>query len=418
MFDFTNLSKVDTSPVIPDSWKWVLEVIDEAHLPHLGLPVTWPAIEESHMHTLFNPATNTTINIETGKVTKHKVSPVEFIKSTRGYHSMPGTERPAAVRLQRYVEPGHLSDAIVVDPHGHTLVPCIAHGDYVKVEALEADHIQAKGEIKRRQLALVQKLNTEPDFAAFVMQQDGMNKFFVQYKGKYYGTLYFYELYFNDIDNVWLICDACNLHKSNQETISWLTKQWLYGQEFLDYLVKKGIKQGPILTKIQDKKGLAKVAIEWFWNRHAHYISVAKRLYEEVTKQIEILNIKLDHVVGSGSQRRAERLQASLDARLTFLASIAKAPGLDMPKFSDESPHSSSDDNERLSPVIDANGKSIDVTREEYSAAVAVSSSKIARFVHDETKTELQAIVQKRSQSTSDDDRLARKPKLDGGGLS
>jgi hypothetical protein len=351
---------------IPERWKWVLEIFDGAHLPKLGLPVRWEETQQGHTLKAFDPETNSTIDVVTGIITRHKRSPVDFICSTKDKTPMPGTQAPAAVRYTRYTEP-KLNSAIVTDSSGQHLVPCIVHGDYVKVEALSADHMQAKSEIMRRQKALVDKLNNESEFAEFVINQEGMDKFFVKIDEQYYGTLFFYELYFNDIDNIWLICDACNREKAAQETLTWLKEQWLYGQEFLDYLGM--IKDPAIIAKAQNNNGLAQVAIEWFWQRHAHYISVTKRLLQDVTTPIQILNKHVDHVVGSGNQKRAERLQASLDAKLLLLESIAQAPGLGMPRQSSESPASSSDDEARLHLTGD-DGNPTHISSDQYTSVM------------------------------------------------
>ncbi len=307
------------SKPVPESWKWVLSIVDEARLPHLGLPVRWATTEEKHKKIAFNPRTKETVNMETGEKVG-RVS-VGFIESTRGRHPMPGTEEPASVRYERYAGPGGLIEAEVKDPSGHSLVPCIAHGDYVRVESLESDHLDAKKEIMRRQRTLVDKLNAEPDFARFVMSQEGMDKFFVKVEpeNKYYGTLFFYELYFNDIENLWLICDACNLQKSEKEVTTWLSEQWLYGREFLDYLAKEGFHQEAISRKTRDRKGLAQVAIEWFWKRHANYISVARNLQRDIVQPIQLLNTQVDHVIGSGDLQRAKRGIATLNAKLSLL---------------------------------------------------------------------------------------------------
>ena len=63
-----------------------------------------------------------------------------------------------------------------------------------------------------------------------------MDKFFIKVGNTYYGTLFFYELYFNDIDNIWLICQACNLQKSDAEALNWIENQWPFKDEFLEYL--------------------------------------------------------------------------------------------------------------------------------------------------------------------------------------
>jgi hypothetical protein len=150
----------------------------------------WLTTEKKHTKIAFNPETNKAIDITTLKVTQYKTSPVGFIIATKGKHTMPGSETPASVRVERFNEPC-LHSMMVEDASEEMLIPCIAHGDYVKVEALEADHVQAKEKILARQKELVVKMNAEPKFAKFLMQQPGMNKFLVEIKGEYYGTLFF-----------------------------------------------------------------------------------------------------------------------------------------------------------------------------------------------------------------------------------
>ena len=240
------------------------------------------------------------------------------------------------------------------DARENQLAPCIAHGDYVLVEGLQSDHAQAKENILARQRLLIEELNNNPVLAKAIMELDGIEKFFVkaQFPGdsekKYFGTLYFYELYFNDIDNIWLICQACNHQKSNEDVYKWFKDQWLYGEEFLNYLASKQKKDTGILEKTKDKQGLATVAIEWFWERHAHYMSNTQRLFQDIITPIQILNIKVDRVIGERSAHRAERLQASLGLKVELMSTIAGAKGLGMPKGDSESEHESSDEEDYL----------------------------------------------------------------------
>jgi hypothetical protein len=120
---------------IPKSWKWIEDFIDEAHLPYLGLPVKWLTTEKKYTKIAFNPETNEAIDITTLKVTQYKTSPVGFVIATKGKHTMPGSETPASVRVERFNEPC-LHDMMIEDASNEMLIPCIAHGDYVKVEAL------------------------------------------------------------------------------------------------------------------------------------------------------------------------------------------------------------------------------------------------------------------------------------------
>ena len=361
--------------MIPEGWSWISEIMGEAHLPILGLPVRWEMTKKRNIRLAFNPATNATVDIDSGQSKKLKSSPIGFIESTPGKTPMPGTNAPASARLTRYLEPC-FNQHFVKGSRGETLVPCIAHGDYVDVESLQTDHAQAKEDIQQRQQALVAQLNDDPEFARFVMQLEGMDKFFVKVKGEYYGTVFFYNLYFNDIDNLWLICGACNLHKSNQESVAWFKDQWLYGDEFLDAIGK--LKDPIILAKTQSKQGLAEVAIHWYWDRHANYASISKQLMQDVVTPIQILNQRVDRVVGlvrAGSdERRLQRHMASLDFRVALLSEVAAMKGIDMPRADSESPRSSSDESTYLK---DASGRkfTLDLPAYQESAAEVVKET-------------------------------------------
>jgi len=251
--------------------------------------------------------------------------------------------------------------------------------------------MQAKENIRKRQDDLIRMLNDKPDFAEYLLKQQGMNKFFVKHTdGKYYSTLLFYEVYFNDIDNLWLICGACNLHKSDQDTLAWLKDQWLYGQEFLDYLGKLKLKPNGegILKKTQNEQGLAEVAIAWFWKRHANYISTAKSLLENLTIPLQILNKKVDHIIGYGRQERAMRLQDSLNARILLAGSLVRAP-IGMPKGDNESSHSSSDEGLRISPLKDDHGNPLQISRDDYIQAAQETASAAPGLIKERLKQEL-----------------------------
>jgi hypothetical protein len=219
----------------------------------------------------------------------------------------------------------------------------------------------------------------------------------VESEKKYYGTLLFYEVYFNDVDNIWLICDACNSEKSNKDALEWFENQWLYGQEFLDYLSKKGLNDKGILLKISEKQGLAEVAIEWFWSRHANYISIAKALYEKLVVPLQILNIQVDRIAGLGNLQRTERLQASLNGKMLLLEAMMHAK-IGMPKGSDEpSDSESSQDEMRITPIKDLQGKEVKVTPGTYFEALGETAEGLGDMVHNRLKQKIMDKVLKPS---------------------
>jgi hypothetical protein len=57
---------------------------------------------------------------------------------------MPRTDRLDAVRVALFQG---LHSHAITDVNETKLVPCLAQGDYVQVQSLQADHAQAKAEI-------------------------------------------------------------------------------------------------------------------------------------------------------------------------------------------------------------------------------------------------------------------------------
>jgi hypothetical protein len=109
---------------LPDQWKWVLDVYDEAHLPQLALPVKWDSSKEKHALTAFNPETFDTFDIKNKKLISHATSPIGFIKATKGENPMPGTDAPASARYTRYLD-DKFQSYCVEGAQGEILAPCM-----------------------------------------------------------------------------------------------------------------------------------------------------------------------------------------------------------------------------------------------------------------------------------------------------
>jgi hypothetical protein len=217
---------------------------DEAQLPLDGLPKRWStSTQDKHMKTPLDPKS---------------VEDISFIDQTQGGHSV------TISRLNEMKESGLLS----VNARNEVIAPCFVSGEYVIVKSLEADHAQSKEDIFKRQLALIAKMNEDKDFADRLMKVPNASNLFIDTSppnGHYKGSQFFYELYYNDINNIWLICHHCNNTKNAKEFISWIEKQWMYGKAFIDFLNDEKVHDSAILLKVgDDKKGLAETAIKWF----------------------------------------------------------------------------------------------------------------------------------------------------------
>lgn len=271
---------------------------------------------------------------------------IGFITLTKGQTKITGGGiTPAAARefLYNQIPKNYITENF----KGEEMAPCLACGDFVRVRGLEVDHIDPSCEIRKRQINLVQKLNDNPLLAEHILSLPGMEKFFkkltIDDKPQYFGTWFFYEVYFNDIDNLWLICDVCNGKKSNAAVIDWLQNQWAYGSEFLDYLSWIGIKNDALVQKVGNHNGLAEVAIEWFWDHHADFMIVKKLLNENITVQIDILGQKINLVNNQKKLKRAARLQRDLEFKVKLSSAIFNASRLGEPIASSESLQDSTD---------------------------------------------------------------------------
>jgi len=352
----------------------------------LGLPVKWKSTEDKHKqigcvakegktYEVFVRTTDPNGNV---KFTSKKV---DFIKSTKDKNPMPGTNSPAAVRYQRYIE---LADqgGVSKDFKNEELAVCMTHGDYVSVQSLQSDHLIAKSEIYKRQLAFIDQLNKDKNFAAQVKKLPGMGDFFIEENGTFYGTLFFYELYFNDIENIWLICSACNLEKSDQDTVDWLTKKWTFGEQFLEYLGNN--QHTSIADSSKNKKGLAELAINWFWMYRARYVDILKRA-EGIKTHLMILNREVEYIFKKGNTKRAERKQASLEAKTKIVEGSLMAK-VGKPKTESEETASDTDSQERL--VIKEN-----VSTEEYLSVAEETGKELKETIEEAFSKKLVARI-------------------------
>jgi hypothetical protein len=267
-----------------------------------------------HSRIAFDPETMKAINIDTGtEKTYEKSNPIIFILSDS---VMPGTFTPAAARLQRYNE-DMSSDDILIDKKGNAFVICPSHGDIVKVESLQSDHADSSSAIRSRQVEMVAALNNKPDVAARFIEFFKLDDLLVEYQNKIYGTLYFYERYYNDIENLWNICQTCNLHKSDKQALDWFASHEYFNKAFMDHLKELGLKEeGLIITA--GGKGLAEVALTWHREKFAEINSTTKIFYKEVVFEIQENFQKARQAIANKDDMKAEAylVKAELDTHL------------------------------------------------------------------------------------------------------
>jgi hypothetical protein len=151
---------------------------------------------------------------------------------------------------------------VIENSQSEKYVPCFTHGDFVRIKSLDADHATDKDSILRKQVNLINEINENDATKKLALNLDRDKKFFIEMNnGQIKGSKLYYEIYINCVDNLWLICHECNNTKRNQDFLTWLGNNWLFGEEFLEYINQIG-NQNSGFIDTSDNIGLAKRAIE------------------------------------------------------------------------------------------------------------------------------------------------------------
>lgn len=362
-----------TNPYIEDATLLDLEEIirflgNEAQLPKEGLPKKWASTQLKQMSTPLDPKS---------------VEEILFINETHGGHAVTSS------RLKEMEDSNLLSK----DANGEMLAPCFISGDYVPVKSLEADHAHAKEDIFKRQLAVINRMNEDKDFAERILKQPQAKNFFLEdpaSSGKYKGSKFFFAMYYNDIQNIWLICHSCNNSKNAKDFHDWIKNQWLYGKSFLDYLESEGVHNNTILQKIGDrnsKHGLAETAIKWFVTNQKKYLDNLKALQESIINPIQSHNQAGARAIAEGKQKKASKYFAKARAQLKLASNVTESLDDFMHETgSSASTHSSSEDEisqaaEKLSKkmgeqlISDFSKEYVDVISKKLEPKLSVQSS-------------------------------------------
>ncbi len=165
-----------------------------------------------------------------------------------------------------------------------------AESDYYAMGDLQVNHLQPSEEIIERQLELIMAMNIDSLFCEAMMEHQEADKYFKKVhshgRDEIAGTKYFFQVYHNCIDNLWLISTAANtgLGKLNQNPIDWLESHLRYGARFFNESGGiQAINRDSILYTVEkpgQKVVLAKVAKEWFLNTYKEELAAAGYLRE------------------------------------------------------------------------------------------------------------------------------------------
>jgi hypothetical protein len=139
---------------------------------------------------------------------------------------------------------------------------CVGDGDVGKTEVFDIDHTHAFSDIERKQKGLLTYLNNpaNADFAEGFLSARDINLYFGRDPGSknspksIKGARRFYKLCYNDIDNLLLLCHACNLRKSAKDSLEWFKQQEPFlGKAFVNAVNKAGgLHDGIIVKKVMN----------------------------------------------------------------------------------------------------------------------------------------------------------------------
>jgi hypothetical protein len=186
---------------------------------------------------------------------------------------------------------------------------CMSHCEFVPKSGVDIEHAFSHSGIRANQTAFIKLLNDHPDFATQFLTQAEMGTLFKRGDShRIKATGYFYKLCYNALGNLWLLCHACNIKKSDSASLDWFSAQPMFGRAFVDAVHEQGdLQNGIIIDRIyqltdedllldtQDEEGnvrclfirptnapaLGEFVRDWFSKTHAGLRAAHKAFYDK-----------------------------------------------------------------------------------------------------------------------------------------
>jgi len=235
---------------------------------------------------------------------------------------------------------------------------CVADGEVERVNIMDIDHTVPFKYIYTKQEALLDYLNdpNNTDFTEGFLKAtatiDSKTINISDYFGRnplnnaVQGTRRFFRLCYNDIDNLLLICHACNIQKGASDSLEWFRKQEPFlGERFVKAVNEAGglydgivvkkickatsdpgyiVKIGEFDCRLHDGegKGLGEFVNDWFENENPGYSKGVVSAYSNIWLQLkEIWELQLkakaaDDKAGKEAKLAANKLTDMLDAQI------------------------------------------------------------------------------------------------------
>jgi len=297
---------------------------------------------------------------------------------------------------------------------------CIADGEVERVNMMDIDHTVPFKYIYAKQEALLNYLNdpNNADFTEGFLKAtttiDSKTINISDYFGRnttnntVQGTRRFFRLCYNDIDNLLLICHACNIQKGASDSLEWFRKQEPFlGERFVKVVNEAGglydgiivkkvckatsnpsdiVKIGEFDCRLHDGegKGLGEFVNDWFESENPGYSKGVVGAYSNIWLQLkEIWELQLkakaagDKVIGDKAGKEAQlsanKLTDMLDAQIK---AVEKHYGL-LTKRGEEYTRSSQDSSEKSHSTTD--------TPEDRRARIKLideDTKKLLKYIH------------------------------------
>lgn len=290
----------------------------------------WKKKREKDAKVAYNPLgkKHKTLNTAAADFEEKSYSnpPIGFIISENKMDPGQGSSNPPAARVQIFEQ--DKSKGLIAESHeGEIRVICIPEGKLVEPEFLQADHLEAKIKFIEELGRLVETVNDNKKVADQIIKKSTYKDLLIKTtfkegkEEKYYGTKLLYELAFNNIDNLWLICSKCNNKKSAKNPVEWLGDQPMLGGELLAFLQSEKItdnknniiqgKENEILTTVKN----------WYIQKSSEYIKNLKLIFEEITAPFESAARKIHE---EKDLEEHSKKQTGFDIQASIAAAAAK----------------------------------------------------------------------------------------------
>src|SRR3989339_298612 len=269
---------------------------------------------------------------------------------------------------------------------------CMVSGEFVLTSGVDVDHAIAYSQIRRRQLAFLALLNEQAEFAETFLTQPDMDNYFGRNEsGVIQGRGYFYKACYNDLDNLWLLCHACNVEKSDQEALTWFAKQEPYfGEAFVKCVEEAGgLHAGLLIDRVYydtgtdtkfligekevtlhegESQGLGQFVRNWFFEHFKEHYEIHKEFY---TKNFALLKEQLLEIQALAEGGAApEVIQARfnhLHRRLEQLIVVQEALKKYAEETSSSGRHKDSSVSEEAKEALSGNTIRLEETRSLYT---------------------------------------------------